>query len=216
MLTSIDELAEGGRGVKLMWQIADELSYTRTADGRNCLFVSKNYESESLAPELNIKQASAVNELMKLLNRWDWLDEAEQQEELEESPVEKISLEINTDVKALTEVLQWFDRLDYLSIPLEDWLACKLALAEGFTNAVRHAHKYLPVETPIKLEVLVFEGHLEIRIWDCGKPFDLQAKLNEITDAERKKYEVLEDLNDAILLQQLPKVFSEPCLQIAG
>ncbi|NJM63119.1 MAG: ATP-binding protein, partial [Oscillatoriales cyanobacterium RU_3_3] len=112
LLTSIDEIAEGGRGLKLMWQIADELSYTRTADDRNCLFVSKNYESESLAPLQNIKQASALNELMKVLNRWDWLDETEQQEELEESPIEKISREFNTDVKVLSDVLKWFDKLE--------------------------------------------------------------------------------------------------------
>jgi serine/threonine-protein kinase RsbW len=216
LLTCIDEIAEGGRGLKLMWQIADELSYTRTADDRNCLFVSKNYESESLAPLQNIKQASAINELMKVLNRWDWLDETEQQEELEESPLEKISREFNTDVKNLTDVLKWFDRLEYLSIPNDVWLTCQLALAEGFTNAVRHAHKYLPRETPIQLEAIVFEGRLEIRIWDCGKPFDFQAKLNEITEAERKKYEVLEDLNDCSSLQQLPKIFSDPCLLVAG
>ena len=46
MFTSIDELTEGGRGIKLMWQIADELSYTRTFDGRNCL-------SRSEEPRLN-------------------------------------------------------------------------------------------------------------------------------------------------------------------
>jgi serine/threonine-protein kinase RsbW len=46
MLNSIDQLAEGGRGLKLMWQIADELSYTRTLDGRNCLWLSKSYEVE--------------------------------------------------------------------------------------------------------------------------------------------------------------------------
>jgi serine/threonine-protein kinase RsbW len=157
MLTNIDELAAGGRGLKLMWQIADELSYTRTADDRNCLFFSKNYELESLTPPQNIQHSSALNEFMKVLNRWDWLDETERQEELEERPIEKISLEVNTDLTALTEVLQWFDRLEYLSIPLEDWLACKLTLAEGFTNAVRHAHKNLTAETPVfKLSLMTF------------------------------------------------------------
>jgi serine/threonine-protein kinase RsbW len=216
LLTSIDEIAEGGRGLKLMSQIADELSYTRTADDRNCLFVSKNYESESLAPLQNIKQASAIDELMKVLNRWDWLDETEQQEELKESPIEKISREFNTDVKVLSDVLKWFDRLESLSIPNDVWLVCQLALAEGFTNAVRHAHKYLPRETPIQLEVTVFEGRLEIRIWDCGKPFDFQAKLNEIMEAELKKYAVLEHLSDGSSVQKLPKIFSDRCLLVAG
>lgn len=217
MLTSIDELAGGGRGLKLMWQIADELSYTRTADDRNCLFVSKNYEAESFAPLQNIKKPSASDELMKkLLNRWDWLDEAQQQEELDEIPVEKISLEVKTEVKALTEVLKWFDGLQDLSIPNKVWLVCQLALAEGFTNAVRHAHKYLPSETPVQLEIRVFERRLEIRIWDCGQPFDFMAKLNEITSVDRKKSAVCEDLSDASFVQKVPKIFSEPCFLIAG
>ena len=59
MSNSIDELAEGGRGVKLMWQIADELSYTRTLDGRNCLLLTKNYQAEICDRPKNIKKASA-------------------------------------------------------------------------------------------------------------------------------------------------------------
>ncbi|MGL5058609.1 MAG: ATP-binding protein [Microcoleus sp.] len=217
MLTSIDELAAGGRGLQLMWQIADDLSYTRTADDRNCLFVSKNYEAASSLGLQNRKQPSDFNELMKLLNRWDWLDDVEQQEELDEIPVAKISLEANTDLQSLSEVLKWFDGLQYLSIPDEIWLECQLALAEGFTNAVRHAHKYLPSETPIQLEVKVFNGCLEIRIWDCGKPFDLMAKLNEITDVDRQQCAVSEDLNTAIFVQnKLQNIFSDPCLVIAG
>jgi serine/threonine-protein kinase RsbW len=50
---------------------------------------------------------------------------------------------------------------------------------EGFTNAVRHAHKNLPRETPIELEITVFNERLEIKIWDSGKPFDFKAKLKE-------------------------------------
>jgi serine/threonine-protein kinase RsbW len=53
-----------------------------------------------------------------------------------------------------------------------------VALAEGFTNTVRYAHKNLPPTTPIDLE-LTFSSHsLEIKIWDHGQPFDLQAKLD--------------------------------------
>jgi serine/threonine-protein kinase RsbW len=70
MLNSIDQLAEGGRGLKLMWQIADELSYTRTLDGRNCLWLSKSYEVEGRDRSQNIKKASRfrwVNEVLKHL-----------------------------------------------------------------------------------------------------------------------------------------------------
>jgi serine/threonine-protein kinase RsbW len=52
-------------------------------------------------------------------------------------------------------------------------------VVEGFTNAVRHAHKNLPIETPIELEITVFNERVEIKIWDGGKPFDFKAKLKE-------------------------------------
>ncbi|MEG4086414.1 ATP-binding protein [Microcoleus sp. POL10_C6] len=69
--------------------------------------------------------------------------------------------------------------LDYLRIPEAVLQQCKLATIEGFTNAVRHAHKNLPLETPINLEITVFNERLEVNIWDMGEPFDLQAKLIE-------------------------------------
>ncbi|MEG3936651.1 ATP-binding protein [Microcoleus sp. S36b_A3] len=69
--------------------------------------------------------------------------------------------------------------LEYLPIPEAVLQQCKLATIEGFTNAVRHAHKNLPLETPINLEITVFSERLEVKIWDMGEPFDLQAKLIE-------------------------------------
>lgn len=47
-----------------------------------------------------------------------------------------------------------------------------LALAEGFSNAVRHAHKELPPETLIEIELSIRDKQIEIRIWDRGKPFN--------------------------------------------
>src|SRR4028118_1653051 len=87
MLNSIDQLAEGGRGLKLMWQIADELSYTRTLDGRNCLWLSKSYEVEGRDRSQNIKKASRLDGLMKFLNTWDWQNKTQQEQELHESDV---------------------------------------------------------------------------------------------------------------------------------
>jgi serine/threonine-protein kinase RsbW len=62
-------------------------------------------------------------------------------------------------------------------MPTKDWLQCQLALAEGFTNAVRHAHRGLPPEIPIQVEVFLEPQAIEIRIWDCGPPFDLNSFL---------------------------------------
>jgi serine/threonine-protein kinase RsbW len=47
-----------------------------------------------------------------------------------------------------------------------------LALAEGFSNAVRHAHQELPSETTIEIELAIRNEGIEIRIWDQGKPFN--------------------------------------------
>ena len=55
-----------------------------------------------------------------------------------------------------------------------------LIFAEGFTNVVRHAHQNLPPTTLIDLEVKLFDDYLEIRIWDRGQPFKLEAILHSI------------------------------------
>jgi serine/threonine-protein kinase RsbW len=55
----------------------------------------------------------------------------------------------------------------------------QLVVSEAFTNAVRHAHKNLPRETPIELEITVFNERLKIKIWDWGEPVDFKAKLKE-------------------------------------
>lgn len=90
------------------------------------------------------------------------------------------SLQVNTDLDALAPVLEWFNQFHAPPISYEAWLHCQLALAEGFTNAVRHAHCGLPLETPITMEVQVFATQLEMRIWDCGQPFDLQQALESM------------------------------------
>ena len=216
MLNSIDQLAEGGRGLKLMWQIADELSYTRTLDGRNCLWLSKSYEVEGRARSQNIKKASVLDGLMNFFNTWDWQNKTQQEQELHESYVQHISLQVNTDLNALTRVLEWFEQLKDLSLPNEVWWKFQLALAEGFTNAVRHAHKNLPVETPVQLEIIVFNGRLELKVWDCGPYFDFDAKLKETLAADRKPCLDLEVLDYACLMPSRPKTLELSQFIIAG
>jgi serine/threonine-protein kinase RsbW len=216
MLNSINELAEGGRGLKLMWQIADELSYTRTLDGRNCLWLSKSYEVEGRSRSQNIKKASRLDGLMKFLNTWDWQNKTQQEQEMHESYVQNISLQVNTELNALTIVLEWFEQLKDLSIPNEVWWNFQLALAEGFTNAVRHAHKNLPVETPVQLEILVFNGRLELKVWDCGPYFNFDAKLKETLAADRKPCLDLEVLDQGCLMPSRPKTLELSQFIIAG
>ncbi|MCT7950262.1 ATP-binding protein [Ancylothrix sp. C2] len=97
-----------------------------------------------------------------------------------EQLINQSKLRASTNIKDVEKVLEWFEQFNQPPIEGNIWWRCQTALVEGFTNAVRHAHKNLPSTTPIELEVKVFAKHLEIRIWDCGQPFDLLAKLNEI------------------------------------
>lgn len=74
-------------------------------------------------------------------------------------------------------MLAWFDEFQTLPLPHKVWLQCQLALIEGFTNAIRHAHAHLPPQTPICIEVQVCDSTVDIRIWDFGPGFDLDSVL---------------------------------------
>ncbi|MCP2728219.1 ATP-binding protein [Limnofasciculus baicalensis] len=99
-------------------------------------------------------------------------------------PLKQSHLQVTTDLNAVAEVLQWFEQFVSPQLPDGFWGGCKLALVEGFTNVVRHAHRHLPKTTPIELELKVFTQSMEIRIWDLGDPFDLLAKLKSLSEEE--------------------------------
>lgn len=97
-----------------------------------------------------------------------------------EKPLKQSNLRVETDLNAVAEVLQWFEQFSSKLLPEQFCWQSQIALVEGFTNAVRHAHQHLPKTTVIELELKLFKNYLEIRIWDWGKPFDLPAKLNAL------------------------------------
>lgn len=86
-------------------------------------------------------------------------------------------LQVRTNLADLNQVLKWFEQFNQPSMPKKTWIQCKTALAEGFANAVKHAHKNLSSQTPIEIAVEVTPERLEIRIWDFGEVFDLKQKL---------------------------------------
>jgi len=131
----------------------------------------------------------------------------------------RISLTVPTTLKVLDQVLAWFDQLRQPAIQHKDWLQCQLALAEGFTNAVRHAHRDLPPETPIDLEAALDNSAIELRIWDSGPPFNLASHINAsptqstntqsgggrglailLQIADRLSYERTEDARNCLLI----------------
>jgi serine/threonine-protein kinase RsbW len=86
-------------------------------------------------------------------------------------------LTVRTDLTVLNQVQEWFKLFCLRNRSKSRWLEnqlypLNLALAEGFTNAVRHAHQKLPSETTIDIELSLWDDRIEIRIWDHGQPFD--------------------------------------------
>ncbi|MGB3535536.1 MAG: ATP-binding protein [Microcoleaceae cyanobacterium] len=102
------------------------------------------------------------------------------------------SLQVPTDLNALEEILTWFETLTLTQLPKESLEKCKIVLTEAFTNTVRHAHRQLAPTTPIDMEVMISSDAIEMRVWDSGEPFDLEATLNYVDGLHRQdplKYE---------------------------
>jgi serine/threonine-protein kinase RsbW len=94
--------------------------------------------------------------------------------------MEQDHLKVQSDIKLLNHVQQWFEKFCLQHLSHFSWTEAQLyrlnlALAEGFTNAVRHAHQALPRETTIDIDLALWSDRLEIRIWDRGQPFDPDA-----------------------------------------
>lgn len=84
---------------------------------------------------------------------------------------------VDSRLEALFKVQQWFNDVFASLEPDLMWVKhycdrLNIAVAEGFTNAVRHAHASLPPETPISIDVALRGDCIDILIWDQGDPFD--------------------------------------------
>lgn len=101
---------------------------------------------------------------------------------------QKISLNVESDLRNLAAVLSWFEPLRPLLNDDAAWQQCRIAIVEAFTNAVRHAHREQPPETLIHLEAALDGNVLVLEICDRGAPFDLEQYLRHLpptsTDAE--------------------------------
>lgn len=183
---NIDELPEGGRGIKIMYQIADDLIYHQTPDGRNCLLLVKKLPVS--APNRS-NSKTWKEKAMDILNQDISLWFRPELSKMDSYPsnsiyVKQISLRTKSQVEAVPDVLKWYEDLEFFISDKTVWWQCQIAVIEAFTNAVRHAHKNLPVDTPIDLEITIFTDRIEMRVWDFGMPFDMATKLQEIQDKE--------------------------------
>lgn len=116
-----------------------------------------------------------------------------------DKPLKQSHLKVATDINAVAKILAWFDRLALRQFPDQFCMDCKVALDEAFANVVHHAHRHLPQTTPIELELKIFAERLEIRIWDHGQPFDLQAKLDAL---HKKGCNLLEETGRGLILME--------------
>lgn len=183
MRNNMDEMAESGGigiGIKLIAQIADELSYTYNSDHRNCLTIIKYFHPvlPPVLPHLRNKadRPKWSRDVLKIFN---WLNISTPSDRISNQLLQRITLQLNSEIATVTQVFWWVEQLENLPIPEGVLQLFKLALVEGFTNAVHHAHKNLSSDTPIDLAIAVFRDRLELQIWDWGKPFDIKAKLQE-------------------------------------
>jgi serine/threonine-protein kinase RsbW len=122
-------------------------------------------------------------------------------------------IEVGSDLHWLMHILNWFDQFKHPPLPYLVWLQCQLALAEGFTNAVRHAHKDKSSETPIEIEVILRRQAIELRIWDYGVGFDLERSLNQslgrsINSVLQPDDELAEGGRGLKIIRQMADVFS--------
>lgn len=90
------------------------------------------------------------------------------------------NLQVVSDIDEMATVVEWFDQFSYIPISYQIWLEGQTALLEGFTNVVRHAHRHLSPETFVDLEVQISPEYFQIRIWDQGAFFDLEAAIENV------------------------------------
>ena len=111
-------------------------------------------------------------------------------------PQEIFCFEFPSDLKILGDVLDWFTQVSESRLSATCFMQCQTILAEGFTNAVRHAHKDHPQETLIKVQLMFYNNYLEIQVCDFGEPFDLIGELNKLLQKEAKEGASFIDLDE--------------------
>ncbi len=90
-------------------------------------------------------------------------------------------LKVDSNPKSLQQVISWFEGLRKPYIPRKIWLECQTMLGEAFDNVLVHAHKKLPPETPIDIEVVILNRLIILKIWDLGSGFNIEEQKTKIS-----------------------------------
>jgi serine/threonine-protein kinase RsbW len=94
--------------------------------------------------------------------------------------IQQASLQTETDIDAIAIVTEWFQQFQYPPLSQTHWMEAQLALIEGFTNAVLHAHNQLAQQTPIELNAQLCTDCFQFSIWDYGVAYDFEATLQRL------------------------------------
>ncbi|WP_199288818.1 ATP-binding protein [Pseudanabaena mucicola] len=110
--------------------------------------------------------------------------------------LQRYHIQVNSDIYALAKLQEWFNAFKDL-LPKTVWMQCNLVLVEIFTNVVSYAHAGMDEATPIDIELTIHrtENFLELKIWDFGKPFDLEAQIDRVS-ANTRSYQNIENIDD--------------------
>jgi serine/threonine-protein kinase RsbW len=98
-----------------------------------------------------------------------------------EALIQTSSLTVNSDLDLMTAVAEWFEQFNHSPIDPRLWQEGQIALIEGFTNAVRHAHQHLSTTTPVEITAELSAQALQISIWDRGAAYDIEFAFEQIS-----------------------------------
>ncbi|MDJ0733147.1 MAG: glycosyltransferase [Nostocaceae cyanobacterium] len=166
---------------------------------------------EDLQSPLIQQQAERIDaERLHLITRLQEIQKLIPEVSQAEDFLQSYQLKIQSDLNELSTVLSWFDNLYNPLIPQHTWLEIKTALAEGFDNAVVHAHKKLPPETLIDIQLVIYSQSIEIQIFDRGPGLNWEQHLKNMPDEVHEDAEcgrgigIMQQIADNISYISLP------------
>lgn len=128
----------------------------------------------AIADQLNYERTADGWNRLSIIKRYPTLNLG-----LTSQVLQNAQIWVDTEINAIVKVSEWFKQLKLEFIPPKIIPECELALTEGLTNALCHAHKHLPKTAPIKVETTVADDYIEIQICDRGQPFDFEQELKK-------------------------------------
>lgn len=99
-----------------------------------------------------------------------------------EQALQAFHLKTETHYDELGQVMAWFNALKPRFVPDIVWIEIQTALGEGFDNALCHAHKKLPEDTPIDIYLSIYTHTIQLEIFDCGAEFDFESRLLQLPE----------------------------------